>query len=892
MQGVIQGVASTGDVPRAVSSRDALMRVAACGALGILLCLWSADGRADTRLPNTIAAQPLATALAEFAHQMGLQLVYVSDVLQDQKSNGARAGLSSGEALAALLKGTGLTFEFLNPRAVRIFPRPPDSQDAGAGPIPSARRFAARPNELEEVEVIGHREQERAYALAYVQSVPSSLSIATGDDLEAQKSEQLVDYAASIPGMNVVTSGTPGQAAIIIRGIVNQTDLSSTAFYLDDTPINGTGNWGYANNLSLDLLAHDLERLEVWRGPQGTSIGADSEIGLVRYVLIKPNVNEFGALVAADVSTIHGAATPGEDIWGAVNLPIVTGQLGLRASIYGTYTPGYIDNLYTGARGINTLRQHGGRIAAQWRPNDAFSIDFNALWYRLTADSMSQVTYNKVAVVPNTGDAYFEQQLGSYGDLVDNTALLNPASKNLDLYSMTLRWTPVLIDVQSTTSWSHSVASYAIDWTAAVGQYYPVWSGGRVPAGLAVSGRYDSLNKFSEELHVAAASGRRFEWMLGAFYSHEYAVDNPYSYALDKAYRPIAFFAPSLGYAWQLSTVEEQVLFGNVHWHVTTQLDLGAGIRVAHYDQSFTALSGAWNMPTSTSSACSTCTFDWGGGTERDTTWMVSADYRMTPSAMLYARVASGLAPGSTNGQAPPPGVPPNLGPETVTNYELGLKDGSAESRGLMDLSVFYVDWKDIQVSAYAGNVTNGAHATSRGFELTTSYAPVPNLQLGYSASYIRCELDSVVADANYLLTGYQLAGVPKWSMSGTAEYTWPLAGLWRAQLGAAMRYLGQHWDTPGDRWIGQQGNYTAGVQNRFLGNTPAVVVPGYSVIDANAQVSKGPLTLRVFGRNLADKRAYLNRFVMLDNTIYVPVEIVNKLLQPRTLGIGVSYAF
>jgi len=128
--------------------------------------------------------------------------------------------------------------------------------------------------------------------------------------------------------------------------------------------------------------------------------------------------------------------------------------------------------------------------------------------------------------------------------------------------------------------------------------------------------------------------------------------------------------------------------------------------------------------------------------------------------------------------------------------------------------------------------------------------------------------------------------------MSGTAEYTWPLVGLWRAQLGGALRWLGQQWDAAGDRWIGQQGQAAPVVQVRQQGSMPVAVIPAYAVLDANAQMSKGPLTLRIFGRNLADKRAYLNRFVMLDDTTYVPVEMVNKLLQPRTLGIGVSYAF
>src|SRR5262249_4234016 len=164
-----------------------------------------------------------------------------------------------------------------------------------------------------EVDVMGQREREQAQRLAYVQSVPAALSIQGGEVLVSEKAEQLLDYSAGIPGMTVVPTGAPGQSEVIIRGIfpVLQHGYAGVnggggelgapvAFYLDDVPIGGSLH-AYADTLSLDLVPYDLERFEVWRGPQGTVSGADSEIGLVRYVLVQPNVQDFSANVAADV---------------------------------------------------------------------------------------------------------------------------------------------------------------------------------------------------------------------------------------------------------------------------------------------------------------------------------------------------------------------------------------------------------------------------------------------------------------------------------------------------------------------------------------------------------------------------------------------------------------
>ena len=72
-------------------------------------------------LAADIPAQPLAQALAAFRRQTGLQLIYVSSVISKQRSQAVAAGLNADEALGRLLQGTGLRFEHLSPRSIRIF---------------------------------------------------------------------------------------------------------------------------------------------------------------------------------------------------------------------------------------------------------------------------------------------------------------------------------------------------------------------------------------------------------------------------------------------------------------------------------------------------------------------------------------------------------------------------------------------------------------------------------------------------------------------------------------------------------------------------------------------------------------------------------------------------
>jgi hypothetical protein len=100
------------DIATAVS--EALRTLAICAPVAIAGSYFSdAQAVESATLTVGIPAQSLARALEAFARQTGLQLVYVSGVVRDQKSHAVSAGESLEEALARLLLGTGLRFEYL-----------------------------------------------------------------------------------------------------------------------------------------------------------------------------------------------------------------------------------------------------------------------------------------------------------------------------------------------------------------------------------------------------------------------------------------------------------------------------------------------------------------------------------------------------------------------------------------------------------------------------------------------------------------------------------------------------------------------------------------------------------------------------------------------------------
>jgi len=107
--------------------------------------------------------------------------------------------------------------------------------------------------------------------------VASSVSIVTADDIARAQQRTLPDVLQSLPGLNVVQTGGPGgQTSVFIRG-TNSNHVKVLIDGIDagnpSTP-NGAFDFG-------QLMASDLERVEVLRGPQSGLYGSDAIGGVI-----------------------------------------------------------------------------------------------------------------------------------------------------------------------------------------------------------------------------------------------------------------------------------------------------------------------------------------------------------------------------------------------------------------------------------------------------------------------------------------------------------------------------------------------------------------------------------------------------------------------------------
>ena len=335
-----------------------------------------------TALTADISAEPLAQALEAFARQTGLQLVYLSGVVHDQRSHAVAAGLSPNEALTRILQGTGLKFEYLTPRSIRILA-------AVVGPPREAAPTIRAEDELQEVIVTANRREES------LQDVPMTIQVLTGETLAKLNATTFDDFVKYLPAVTAHGVG-PGQNNIYVRGL-------GTA----DAGIQGSGFGGIFPNVAvyldeqsaqlpgrnLDIYAADLERIEILEGPQGTLFGAGAQAGVVRYITNKPKLNVTEARVNAGyATTAHGDQSSNVDA--TLNIPLIADTLAVRGVIYNEKRGGYIDNIpATFARAPTDLGIRYANAAGQVPADSVVVNNFN-----IVGSDINPVSYTGLRV--------------------------------------------------------------------------------------------------------------------------------------------------------------------------------------------------------------------------------------------------------------------------------------------------------------------------------------------------------------------------------------------------------------------------------------------------------------------------------------------------------------
>jgi iron complex outermembrane recepter protein len=187
-----------------------------------------------------------------------------------------------------------------------------------------------------------------------LQEVPVSIVAITGENLEMQGLDSLEDVGNYIPNINIQGGGGgTAQPQFRVRG------LPGVGIYVD-----GVWQVGTAGFLTQDFV--DVERIEVLRGPQGTTYGRDAVGGAIRVWTRQPG-EEFAAQINATAGSYNR-----RDVKLAVDVPITDNFL-TKWTAASLNRDGYIQGLTVNDK-FGKIDHTVFRGDMLWRPRDNLSF--------------------------------------------------------------------------------------------------------------------------------------------------------------------------------------------------------------------------------------------------------------------------------------------------------------------------------------------------------------------------------------------------------------------------------------------------------------------------------------------------------------------------------------
>jgi iron complex outermembrane receptor protein len=274
---------------------------------------------------------------------------------------------------------------------------------------------------------------------------------------------------------------------------------------------------------------------------------------------------------------------------------------------------------------------------------------------------------------------------------------------------------------------------------------------------------------------------------------------------------------------------------------------------------------------------------------ENDTAPRYTVKYQILPDQMLYASAAKGFRIGGSNFLLGPVcnaalatagitnGAP--FKSDSLWSYEVGAKNSWFGGRVKSRLSVYRIDWKNIQQTMSLGAVdplcsfnvtTNSGAAVSKGAEFEVDAAPLEHLTLNVAAGYEDAKITEATP-GSLTVVGQPINEVPKWTGSATVQYSVPL----------------------GERSPFVRGQYTySGSRTSFVNVLPPTGRPlnSYSLVNLRVGVDQGPTEVALIARNLFNEHAEIGD--LAGESAELPGRPRWFIAPPRTIGLLLRRAF
>ncbi len=710
---------------------------------------------------------------------------------------------------------------------------------------------AAPVAELQEVVVTAQKRAESA------QTTPIAITVYGADDIVRKGITDIQALATNDTSLNL-TYGAGGESPYLtLRGISSHdtTEIGDPAV--------AVATDGFFENRTYGLITslYDLERIEVLRGPQGTLYGRNATGGVVNIIAAKPT-KDFEAKASVEAGNFNTL-----NVTGVLNLPF-NDAMQMRAAFASNKHDGYRDvvtQLGAPPDGGDDEDARSARVEFAFSPIEHFSALITLQGMQIGGTgNVSKI----IPFVPNPnvkGDIL--HTLPDLGD-TDTFATYSPTFVRIDdkAYKLELNYDGlpggaklVYLSGYDNLQWHHSLPLNTF-----AGEPFTT-------SQVFLQNEYPKTQ--NHELRLVSPSGGMFTWQAGLYFFQERSTDL-YSHAVlnpgaTNAREMIAFLFP---------VVEDisRAAYGQASVSITDELKLTAGVR---YTKDAKERTGVFNLNFIDVFGIP----QQGSATFSKVTGHVGLDWTPGSHSFEYAKVDTGYKAGGFTTCNP-------YGPEQVTAYEVGSKNRLFGNTVQLNVSAFYNNYRDQQISTFVpssvcisnSTVQNagGSHIYGLEGEFDALLDPVGKLDLSFTYLHARFTnfvaapgLAAAVADCtpegatgNCQLAGNTLSQSPTLTIAAGLEHSWPLANSLSLNGRIDARYTTKQYFDPF--------NYASTTES------------GYMLANANLYLTHDRWKIGAWVRNLANRRYFTNMQEFYTDNLYT-----YSFGAPRTYGVRFEVA-
>lgn len=807
--------------------RHALSGLAAL-AVGLTLSAAEADKK-NFDLP----AGPAGETLKTFARQAGREIVFAPETADAVSTQAIRGRYTPREAIDAMLANTGLVAS-QDFRTGAFAVRKVTGSEAKN--VPSRTQTQATSRAEESGEKQADTLQLDPYSVTVTvqkrpqeaQDVPIAMTSLSYRTLDRFKVENLRDLSRLTPNF-LVSAFNNTSPTIAIRGATNtftQIGVNKpVAVVIDDVFI--------PRNSAATFELYDLDSVQILRGPQGTLFGRNVTGGAVVLNTRQPLLGVKAAAASIEMGNYNERKYDG-----MASMPFGE-KMAASLTVSGHSHDGYGRDRLNG-RELDDQDSSSIRGQLLFQANPEVKVLLRADY----ADDRTGGRTLSSKGVGNDGD----RRTAEIGTVQGYARNIWGASANVD-------WQTPAGNFTSITAYRESQSGETFSGT---GVSYSFLTGGS----QTVNRDRDNPGTFSQELRYASPKWARGDFVAGLYYLDEAAHRN----------LQIRAFAAGSGNVVTSQDIDQKVdtesLAGYLDgtWHITPTIGLTVGGRYTS-DRKEAALVRVDNIVATRGFTLSGLSTRWSEFTPRAVlTW------QPVKAVNLYGSVTRGFTSGGYNTEASTAAIATvPFAPETVTNYEVGLKAQFWERRLRANLAVFHEKYADKQelyfnTPTQVLTIVNASAATMDGAEIELLFTPVKSLALNVAYGRLEATYDNFFVPGVLNNTGNPLGSSPKNKFSAGADYQISLGE--RGTLSTTASYS----------WT----------DNYYTGATkdPNLFVSAYALFNASVRwdSADGHWRVSVWGKNLAD-----TEFLLTPSTQGVLAEYLGE---PRTYGVTLSWRY